>query len=73
MPGVLAVFETNLRRERQMEGIAKAKATGVYTGRPPKIDAAAVKALRAEGLSSRAVARRLGIGHTSVIRLSKAA
>ena len=28
MLGVFAVFETNLRKERQMEGIAKAKAAG---------------------------------------------
>ena len=35
MLGVFAEFETNLRRERQLEGIAKAKARGVYKGRPP--------------------------------------
>jgi hypothetical protein len=34
MLGVFAEFETNLRRERQLEGIAKAKAAGVYKGRP---------------------------------------
>jgi hypothetical protein len=28
--GVFAEFQTNLRRERQLEGIAKAKAVGVY-------------------------------------------
>jgi DNA invertase Pin-like site-specific DNA recombinase len=33
MLGVFAEFETNLRRERQLEGIAKAKKAGVYTGR----------------------------------------
>jgi DNA invertase Pin-like site-specific DNA recombinase len=32
MLGVFAEFETNLRRERQLEGIAKAKAEGVYKG-----------------------------------------
>jgi DNA invertase Pin-like site-specific DNA recombinase len=32
MLGVFAEFETNLRRERQLEGIAKAKAAGVYKG-----------------------------------------
>jgi DNA invertase Pin-like site-specific DNA recombinase len=32
--GVFAEFETNLRRERQLEGIAKAKAAGAYKGRP---------------------------------------
>jgi Resolvase, N terminal domain len=39
MLGVFAEFETNLRRERQLEGIAKAKAAGVYKGRPATIDA----------------------------------
>ena len=38
MLGVFAEFETNLRRERQLEGIAKAKAAGVYKGRKPTID-----------------------------------
>ena len=32
MLGVFAEFETNLRRERQLEGIAKAKGAGVYKG-----------------------------------------
>ena len=36
MLGVFAEFETNLRRERQMEGIAAAKARGVYKGRKPR-------------------------------------
>src|ERR1700722_4947372 len=31
--GVFAEFETNLRKERQLEGIAKAKAAGVYKER----------------------------------------
>jgi DNA invertase Pin-like site-specific DNA recombinase len=38
MLGVFAEFETNLRRERQLEGIAKAKAAGVYKGRPVSIE-----------------------------------
>jgi DNA invertase Pin-like site-specific DNA recombinase len=41
---VFAEFETNLRRERQLEGIAKAKAAGVYKGRPASI--AGVRLLR---------------------------
>jgi len=35
MLGVFAEFETNLRKERQLEGIAAAKARGVYKGRKP--------------------------------------
>jgi DNA invertase Pin-like site-specific DNA recombinase len=38
MLGVFGEFETNLRRERQIEGIAKAKAEGVYKGRKPSVD-----------------------------------
>jgi DNA invertase Pin-like site-specific DNA recombinase len=53
MLGVFAEFETNLRRERQLEGIAVAKADGVYKGRVPKvpIDAATVVRLRSEGVA----------------------
>ena len=69
MLGVFAEFETNLRRERQAEGIAKAKAKGVYKGRPPKIKAADIAALKAEGLGATAIAERLGIGRASVYRV----
>src|SRR5271166_6179752 len=69
MLGVFAEFETNLRRERQMEGIAKAKAAGVYKGRKPTIDVGAVKALTAEGLGATEIAGRLGIGRASVYRV----
>jgi hypothetical protein len=43
MLGVFAEFETILRKERQREGIAKAKAEGRYTGRKPSINASAVR------------------------------
>ena len=70
MLGVFAEFETNLRRERQLEGIAAAKARGVYTGRRAHIDPAAVRQLREqEKLGASAIAERLGIGRASVYRL----
>lgn len=69
MLGVFAEFETNLRRERQLEGIAKAKAAGAYKGRRPSIDAASVRALKATGLSPTKIARELRIGRASVYRL----
>lgn len=68
MLGVFAEFETNLRRERQAEGIAAAKAAGVYTGRKPSIDAGEVRALAAVGVGPSEIARRLGIGRASVYR-----
>jgi DNA invertase Pin-like site-specific DNA recombinase len=70
MLGVFAEFETNLRRERQLEGIRAAKAKGVYKGRRPSIDRAEVRRLReVEGLGPSAIARRLGIGRASVYRV----
>ena len=69
MLGVFAEFETNLRRERQLEGIAQAKARGVYRGRKPSIDMAEIRRLRdQDGLGATAIARRLGIGRASVYR-----
>ena len=70
MLGVFAEFETNLRRERQLEGIRAAKARGVYKGRKPSIDRAEVRRLRMEeNLGPAAIARRLGIGRASVYRI----
>jgi DNA invertase Pin-like site-specific DNA recombinase len=68
MLGVFAEFETNLRKERQLEGIAKAKAEGVYKGRPASIDPAEVRKLKAEGFGPTEIAEKLGIGRTSVYR-----
>ena len=68
MLGVFAEFETNLRKERQMEGIAKAKDKGVYKGRKPTIDVQKVKELRDSGLGASAIAKELGIGRASVYR-----
>lgn len=68
MLGVFAEFETNLRKERQMEGIAAAKERGVYKGRRPSIDRDQIHAMNAEGISPTEIARRLGIGRTSVYR-----
>ena len=71
MLGVFAEFETNLRRERQMEGIAAAKARGVYAGkgRKPTVDVAEVRRLKSEEkLGPMAIAKRLKIGRASVYR-----
>ena len=72
MLGVFAEFETNLRRERQLEGIAKAKAAGVYKGRPATIDAGEISRLKSQGVGPSEIAKRLGIGRASVYRTLKA-
>jgi len=72
MLGVFAEFETNLRRERQLEGIAKAKAAGAYKGRPATIDAGEISRLKSQGVGASEIAKRLGIGRASVYRTLKA-
>ncbi|MBD3756255.1 MAG: recombinase family protein [Gammaproteobacteria bacterium] len=68
----IAEFENDLRRERQAEGIAKAKAEGRYKGRPAKIDAEAIKAALDAGGKPSEVARRFNIARSSVYRLAVA-
>lgn len=67
--GVFAEFETNLRRERQLEGVAAAKLRGAYRGRKKSIDDQEIQRLRfEEKLKPTEIARRLGVGRTSVYR-----
>ncbi|WP_158927090.1 recombinase family protein [Acidisphaera sp. S103] len=76
MLGVFAEFETNLRRERQLEGIAAAKAAGVYKGRPAKLASAVgdkVAEMKAAGMGATEIADKLGIARRSVYRLLGAA
>jgi DNA invertase Pin-like site-specific DNA recombinase len=68
MLGVFGEFETNLRKERQMEGIAKAKEKGAYKGRKPSVDVEKVKELKENGLGASAIAKEMGIGSASVYR-----
>ncbi len=69
MLGVFAEFETNLRKERQLEGIAKAKAEGVYKGRPPSIDPA--RGARAAGRGPGRLADRHPARHWPCLCLSR--
>ena len=68
MLGVFAEFETNLRRERQAEGIASAKARGVYRGRPPTIDHQAIRRRLTAGHSPTDIAREMGISGGTVYK-----
>lgn len=71
----VAQFEREIMLERQLEGIAKAKAEGKYKGRAPTAmaKAAQVKALRDQGLGGTAIARKLRIGRSSVYRILEGA
>jgi putative DNA-invertase from lambdoid prophage Rac len=74
MAGMLAVFaefERDIMRERVKAGLAQARAAGRILGRPPSVvkKAQDVKTLFAQGLSRSEIARRVGIGRTSVRRI----
>ncbi len=71
MLGVFAELETNLRKERQMEGIAKAKEKGVYRGGQSRIDVEQIIRLKKEGLGATKIARQMNIHRDSVYRLIK--
>lgn len=69
--GSVAEFEREIMLERQREGIAKAKAAGKYKGRPPTVitRTAEVAGLLSNNVTPTEIARRLGIGRTSVYRM----
>lgn len=69
MLGAIAEFETDLRRERQLEGIEKAKADGRYTGRPVTIDVEGILAAHRAGDRPQHIAKRFNIARSSVYRV----
>lgn len=74
MLGVFAEFENNLRRERQAEGIARAKEKGRYKGRKTVITTDLINAVRErmrEPGNKSAIARDLGISRTTLYRALK--
>ncbi len=71
MLGVFAEFETNLRRERQAEGIAAARKRGIYKGRPPKINRAEILLRLQQGQGPSKIARDLGISRGTVYQVRK--
>ena len=70
--GSVAQFERSMIKERQREGIEKAKAAGVYTGRVKTIDDEAIReAMNAPGASYRKVAKALNVSLSTVQRAMK--
>lgn len=70
--GSVAQFERSMIKERQREGIEKAKAAGVYTGRVKTINDEAIReAMNAPGASYRKVAKALNVSLSTVQRAVK--
>lgn len=71
MLACIAEFENDLRRERQAEGIAKAKEKGVRFGRPLKLTEAKKQAIyskRSAGASIGQLAKEFKLGEASIYR-----
>lgn len=73
MLATFAQFETDVRRERQMEGIARAKTEGVYKGRAKTTDDKRIRDLKASGMRPADIQRELGVSKSSVFRALKEA
>ena len=69
---LIAEFETAIRKERQMEGIAKAKAEGRTGGRPRQVTEAVrdnIARLRSNGISIRAIAAEVGFSKATIQKI----
>jgi DNA invertase Pin-like site-specific DNA recombinase len=67
----IAEFETDLRRERQMEGIAHAKAHGVHFGRThalTPVQVAALRQRRAQGVLIKVLMQEYGLSKAAIYR-----
>jgi DNA invertase Pin-like site-specific DNA recombinase len=70
MFSAIAQFEVEIQKERQREGIAKARAEGKYKGRKPTARAKSSEVLRLyqEGNHVSQIAKALGISRASIYR-----
>lgn len=69
--GSIAEFERGLIKQRQREGIQKAKLAGKYRGKPKIIDRQAVGQMLNAGITPTQVAKLAKIGVASVYRIKK--
>lgn len=67
--GMVAQMERRFIKERQREGIQRAKADGRYTGGKARIDAAKVRELAASGMRPSTIAATIGCSRMQVYRI----
>lgn len=67
---LIAEFENDIRRERQMDGIAKAKDLGVKFGRKPELtpDITDIKTLREAGMTVPDIIEQTKLSKASIYR-----
>jgi DNA invertase Pin-like site-specific DNA recombinase len=71
MLGAIGQFETELRAERQRDGIAAARARGVHLGRQPTLSPTAVadvRARRANGETIKTLMEAYGVSKATIYR-----
>jgi DNA invertase Pin-like site-specific DNA recombinase len=66
--GMVAKMERQFIKERQKAGIEKAKAEGVYQGRPITLDHARIKDLHTQGVGATEIARQVGCSRGAVYK-----
>lgn len=69
--GMVAQMERRFIKERQRDGIERAKVAGVYKGGKARIDPIQVLRLKARGLGAASIAREMGCSRMQVYRILK--
>lgn len=69
--GMVAQMERRFMKDRQREGIARAKSAGRYKGGRPRLDYKVIFELRTQGFSAAAIARKVGCSRMQVCRIFK--
>ena len=67
--GMVAQMERHFIKERQRDGIERAKAAGIYVGGKRRLDRKRIRALYAEGTGPAAIARTVGCSRMQVYRV----
>lgn len=70
--GMVAQMERRFIKERQREGIQRAKAEGVYKGGKQRLDRSRIMALHESGIGVTAIAKAVGCSRMQVYRILQA-
>ena len=74
MLGVFAEFEINLRKERQLAGIASAQAKGIHCGRKPCLSDEQIEAVRKEkagGMTPTQLSKKYSVSRATIYNVLK--
>jgi len=66
--GMVSEMELGFIKDRQRAGIEKAKAKGVYKGRPSSLDHDQIRSMKAEGMGATAIAKELNCSRGAIYK-----